>query len=365
MRPFLPVLTLLAASAVAGDLTFYVGTSGPASKGILRGAIDLESGRLAEPTVLAEAKGPSFLALAPDGRTLYATAEVAGGGVAAYRLGADGKAALLNSEDTKGKGATHVTLDQTGKFLFAANYGSGSVACLPLKADGSLAPASSFLQHEGSGPNKGRQAGPHAHGIYADAANRFVYVPDLGTDDIFIHAFDAATGTLKPSPAKSGRVAPGAGPRHLAFHPQGGFAYVCNEMALTVSVFSVDAATGAMKEIQVLPTLPAGADTKGVSTAEIFCLPNARALYVSNRGHNSLAAFAIGADGKLTLLQHQLDVPAVPRGFGISPDGRWLVCAGQKSGTLNAYRVDPATGRLTDTKQSVAAGAACCIVFAR
>lgn len=365
MRPLLPVLTLLAASAVAGDLTFYVGTSGPASKGILRGAIDLESGRLTEPTVLAEAKGPSFLALAPDGRTLYATAEVAGGGVAAYRLGADGKATLLNSEDTKGKGATHVTLDQTGKFLFAANYGSGSVACLPLKADGSLAPASSFLQHEGSGPNKGRQAGPHAHGIYADAANRFVYVPDLGTDDIFIHAFDAATGTLKPSPAKSGRVAPGAGPRHLAFHPQGGFAYVCNEMALTVSVFSVDASTGAMKEIQVLPTLPVGADAKGVSTAEIFCLPNARALYVSNRGHNSLAAFAIGADGKLTLLQHQLDVPAVPRGFGISPDGRWLVCAGQKSGTLNAYRVDPATGRLTDTKQSVAAGAACCIVFAR
>lgn len=364
MRPLLPVLTLLAASAVAGDLTFYVGTSGAASKGILRGTIDAETGRLSEPTVLAEAKGPSYLALSADGRTLYATAEVAGGGVAAYRL-TEGKATLLNAEDTKGKGATHVSIDQTGKFLFAANYGSGSVACLPIKADGSLAPAVSFLQHEGAGPNKGRQAGPHAHGIYPDAANRFVYVPDLGTDDIFIHAFDAATGALKPSPAKSGRVAPGSGPRHLAFHPQGGFAYVCNEMAMTVSVFAVDAATGAMKEIQVLPTLPAGADAKGASTAEIFCLPNAKALYVSNRGHNSLAAFAIGADGKLAPLGHALDVPAVPRGFGLSPDGRWLVCAGQKSGTLNAYRVDLVSGKLTDTRQSVQAGAACCIVFAR
>lgn len=365
MRPLLPVLTLLAASALAGDLTFYVGTSGPASQGILRATIDADTGRLSAPTVLAEAKGPSYLALSADGRTLYATAEVAGGGVAAYRLTADGKATLLNGEDTKGKGATHVSIDQTGKFLFAANYGSGSVACLPIKADGSLAPASSFLQHEGGGPNKGRQAGPHAHGIYPDAANRFVYVPDLGTDDIFIHAFDAATGALQPSATKSGRVAPGSGPRHLAFHPRGGFAYVCNEMAMTVSVFTVDATTGAMKEIQVLPTLPAGADAKGASTAEIFCLPNARALYVSNRGHNSLAAFAIGADGKLALLGHTLDVPAVPRGFGLSPDGRWLVCAGQKSGTLNAYRVDLATGSLTDTKQSVPAGAACCIVFAR
>ncbi|GBL42716.1 6-phosphogluconolactonase [Verrucomicrobiota bacterium] len=365
MRPLLPLLALMSASAFAVDLTFYVGTSGATSQGILRATIDAESGKLSTPVVIADAKGPSYLALSADGRTLYATAEVAGGGVAAYRLTPAGPATLLNGEDTKGKGATHVSVDQTGKFLFAANYGSGSVACLPIKADGSLAAATSFLQHEGGGPNKGRQAGPHAHGIYPDAANRFVYVPDLGTDDVFIYQFDATKGLLAPTAAKSGRVTPGSGPRHLAFHPQGGFAYVCNEMAMTVSVFTVDASTGAMKEIQVLPTLPTGADAKGASTAEIFCLPNARALYVSNRGHNSLAAFAIGTDGKLTSLGHTLDVPAVPRGFGLSPDGRWLVCAGQKSGTLNAYRVDLATGKLTDTKQSVPAGAACCIVFAR
>jgi len=365
MRPLLSLLALMSASTSAADLTYYIGTSGPQAKGILRGTIDAETGKLSAPVVIAEAKGASFLALSNDGKFLYATAEVAGGGVAAYRLSAEGKATYLNGQDTKGKGATHVSVDQTGKFLFAANYGSGSVACLPLQADGSIGPASSFFQQEGSGPNKSRQTGPHAHGIYPDAANRFVYVPDLGTDDVFIYRFDATKGTLTPNDPKSGRVAPGSGPRHLAFHPKGGFAYVCNEMLLTVSAFTVDASTGAMKEAQVLPTLPEGASAKGASTAEIFCHPNGQALYVSNRGHNSLAVYAIGADGKLALIQHVLDVPAVPRGFGLSNDGRWLLCAGQKSGTINAYRIDPATGKLTDTQQSVEAGSACCIVFAR
>jgi len=166
MRTFFPLLALMSASAFAADLTFYVGTSGAESKGILRGTLDSETGKLSTPVVIAAAKGPSYLALSNDGKVLYATAEVAGGGVAAYRLAAEGKATLLNSQDTKGKGATHVSVDRTGKFLFAANYGSGSVACLPLKADGSIGEASSFFQHEGTGPNKARQAGPHAHGIY-------------------------------------------------------------------------------------------------------------------------------------------------------------------------------------------------------
>jgi 6-phosphogluconolactonase len=160
-----------------------------------------------------------------------------------------------------------------------------------------------------------------------------------------------------------GRVDPGAGPRHFAFHPQGGFAYTCNEMALTVSTFKLDATSGGLTEIQSLATLPKGASPTGASTAEIFCLPNGKALYVSNRGHDSLAVYAIGADGKLALIQHMLNTPATPRGFGLSPDGRWLVCAGQKSGTINAYRVDLATGKLTDTQQSVVTGSSCCILF--
>ncbi len=347
----------------AAELTYYVGTSGPQAKGILRGTIDAETGKLSVPVVIADAKGASFLALSKDAKTLYATSEVAGGGVAAYRLDAGGTATLLNAQDSQGKGATHLSVDPSGHNLLVANYGSGSVACLPLKNDGSLLPASSFNQHVGGGPNTKRQAGPHAHGIYADAAGRFVYVPDLGTDDIFIYRLDAAKGLLTLNNPKSGRVAPGAGPRHFAFHPQSGFAYACNEMALTVSAFKLDAASGGLTEIQTLPTLPEGASATGASTAEIFCLPNGKALYVSNRGHDSLAVYAIGADGKLSLIQHVLDTPATPRGFGLSSDGRWLVCAGQKSGTINAYRVDLATGKLTDTHQSVVAGSSCCILF--
>jgi len=367
MRPPLRFLSLLALLPAVGaaELTYYIGTSGPQAKGILRGTIDAESGKLTEPTLLVEAKGASYLAQGADGKFLYATSEVAGGGVVAYALTADGKARVLNAQDTKGKGCTHVSVDPSGRNLLAANYNSGSVACLPIKADGSLAPVSSANQHVGSGPNAKRQSGPHAHGIYPDAAGKFVYVPDLGTDDIFIYRLDAAKGALELNDPKSGRVAPGSGPRHFAFHPRGGFAYVCNEMALTVSTFTLDASRGVLTEIQTLPTLPEGASPTGVSTAEIFCLPNAKALYVSNRGHDSLAVFGLGADGRLKLVQHVLNVPATPRGFGLSPDGRWLVCAGQKSGTINAYRVDLETGRLTDTKQSVTAGSSCCILFAR
>ena len=346
----------------AAELTYYVGTSGPQAKGILRGTIDSETGKLSAPVVIADAKGASYLALSKDAKTLYATSEVAGGGVAAYRLAGGAAAVLLNSQESQGKGATHLSVDPSGRNLLVANYGSGSVACLPLKADGSLLPVSSFIQHVGGGPNAKRQAGPHAHGIYADAAGRFVYVPDLGTDNIFIYRLDAAKGLLM-SDGNYGRVEPGAGPRHFAFHPQGGFAYTCNEMALTVSTFKLDATSGGLTGIQSLPTLPKGASPAGASTAEIFCLPNGKALYVSNRGHDSLAVYAIGADGKLALIQHMLNTPATPRGFGLSLDGRWLVCAGQKSGTINAYRVDLATGKLTDTQQSVVTGSSCCILF--
>ena len=351
--------------AGAAELTYYIGTSGGQAKGILRGTIDSETGKLSEPTLMVAAKGASYLAQGKDAKILYATSEVAGGGVAAYALSTDGKATLLNAENTKGKGATHLAVDPSGRNLLAANYVSGSVASLPIKADGSLAAATGFNQHVGSGPDTKRQAAPHAHGIYPDVAGKFAYVPDLGTDDIFIYRLEAEQGSLTLNEPKSGRVAPGSGPRHFAFHPRGGFAYACNEMALTVSAFTLDAAKGVLKEIQTLPTLPTGASAAGASTAEIFCLPSAKALYVSNRGHDSLAVYAIGANGQLSLIQHMLKVPATPRGFGLSNDGRWLVCAGQKFGTINAYRVDPETGKLTDTMQSVTAGSSCCILFAR
>ena len=339
---------------------FYVGTSGAKAPGILRCVLDGKTGKISTPTVAAEAKSASYVALSPDAKFLYATAEAAEGAVAAYAIEGD-KLRLLNTEASKGKGPTHLVVDVSGRNLVVVNYGSGSTTALPIKADGSFAPASSSIQHVGTGPNAGRQAGPHAHGVYFHPKNGRAYVADLGTDDIFIYKFDAEKGLLTPNKPKSGRVTAGEGPRHLAFHPNGKFAYVNTEMGLNVVAFAVER-NGGLKEIQSLPTLPAGADKKGVSTAEIFVRPDGKTLYVSNRGHDSIAVYSIAQDGKLTLLQHMLGTPATPRGFGLSADGRWLVCAGQKSGTLNAYRIGPG-GKLTDTKQSVGAPSAAAIVF--
>ena len=339
---------------------FYVGTSGAKAPGILRCVLDGKTGKISAPTVAAEAKSASYVALSPDAKFLYATAEAAEGAVAAYAVEGD-KLRLLNTEASKGKGPTHLVVDAAGRNLVVVNYGSGSTTALPIKADGSFAPATSSIQHVGTGPNAGRQSGPHAHGVYFHPKNGRVYVADLGTDDIFIYRFDAEKGLLTPSKPKSGRVTAGEGPRHLAFHPSGRFAYVNTEMGLNVVAFSV-AGNGGLNEIQSLPTLPEGADKKGVSTAEIFVRPDGKTLYVSNRGHDSIAVYTIAQDGKLTLLQHMLGTPATPRGFGLSADGRWLVCAGQKSGTLNAYRIGR-DGKLTDTKQSVEASGSAAIVF--
>ena len=339
---------------------FFVGTSGAKAPGVLRCVLDGKTGKISVPTVAAEAKSASYLALSPDAKFLYATAEAAEGAVAAYAVEGE-KLRLLNTEVSKGKGPTHLAVDAARRNLIVVNYGSGSTTALPIKADGSFAPASSSIQHFGTGPNAGRQAGPHAHGVYFHPQNGRAYVADLGTDDIFIYQFDAEKGLLAPNEPKSARVTAGEGPRHLAFHPNGRFAYVNTEMGMNVIAFSVEH-DGGLKQIQSLPTLPAGADAKGASTAEIFVRPDGKTLYVSNRGHDSIAVYSIDQDGKLTLLQHMLGTPAAPRGFGLSADGRWLVCAGQKSGTLNAYRIGR-DGKLTDTKQSVAAPASAAILF--
>ena len=352
--------TKAAPKPAPAQYVFYVGTSGAKAPGVLRCVLDGKTGKISAPTVAAEAKSASYVALSPDAKFLYATAEAAEGAVAAYAVEGE-KLRLLNTEGSKGKGPTHLVVDAAGKNLVVVNYGSGSTTALPIKADGSFAPATSSIQHVGTGPNAGRQSGPHAHGVYFHPKNGRAYVADLGTDDIFIYKFDAEKGLLTANKPKSGRVTAGEGPRHLAFHPNGKFAYVNTEMGLNVVAFSVER-NGGLNEIQSLPTLPVGADKKGVSTAEIFVRPDGKTLYVSNRGHDSIAVYSIAQDGKLTLLQHMLGTPATPRGFGLSADGRWLVCAGQKSGTLNAYRIGR-DGKLTDTKQSVEAPSSAAVVF--
>ena len=361
------ILLALTSLLHARELTFYVGTLGPEAKGIWRATIDEQTGKISPPVLLTEIKNASYLALRPDGQTLYATTEMSdgSGGVSALKLNADGTVKLLNSQTTGGKNCNHVAVDATGKNCAVANYGSGSVACLPIKADGSLAEFSAFIQHVGKSVHPARQTSPHAHGVYFDASNQFLAVPDLGIDQIKVYRFDADGGKLSSSDSVSVMQKPGDGPRHLVFHPTMPVAYACNELSLTVTAFRFDVKAGTMTPFQIIETLPAEADRKGASTAEIFCSTNGKSLYVSNRIHDSIAVFSIGTDGSLKLIQHQLGVPATPRGFGLSPDGQWLVCAGQKSGTLNAYRINPESGLLTDTQQAVKIGSASCVVFAK
>lgn len=366
-RLLIPLLAPLIASVgalSAGEAvwTAYVGTSGPGARGVHAVTVGRATGKLGEPRLLAEVAGASWVAVHPNRRAIYATGQGREARLLALRLLGDGKAELINEESPGGGGPCHLAVDPSGRALLVANYGGGSVASLPIRADGSLGPAVSVIQHRGSGPNERRQKGAHAHGVHLDRSGR-AYVPDLGADRIFVHRLDPATARLERDAAPAAVAAPGAGPRHLDFHPSGRFAYVCNELDLTVTAYAVDAATGALAVLHSLPTLPAGAPREGASTAEILVHPSGRSLYVSNRGHNSIAAFAVAEDGRLAPLQHQLGVPAKPRGFGLSPCGRWLVCAGQDSGTLRAYAVG-ADGRLSDAGHEVAVPAAACVVFA-
>lgn len=365
MKPFLPVIlfTMLHTAVFAADATFFLGTYTRPGKslGIYVGKLDTATGKLSPIALAAEAKSPSFVALSPDGRFLYATME---SGVGAFALGADGKLTMLNEEPSGGSGACHVWVDATGRNVMVANYGGGSVAIFQTKNDGSLGERTAFEQFTGSGPNPQRQTKPYGHAIYTDAANKFVYCCDLGSDKVWIFHFDAGQGTLTPAEPAFAQVPPGGGPRHLAFHPNGKFAYANNELNMTVTAFGRDAATGALKEIHTLSTLPEGTPIERVSTAEIFCHPTGKWLYVSNRGHDTIAIYAIGEDGKLTWLEAAPANVRVPRGFAIDPTGQWLIAAGQNDNRIAVLKIDVATGKLSPTDQTGEVGAPVCVLFA-
>jgi 6-phosphogluconolactonase len=244
-----------------------------------------------------------------------------------------------------------------------ANYGGGSVAALPIQGDGRLGPATAAIQHEGSGINPRRQEAPHAHSINLDRANRYAFAADLGLDRILVYRFDPARGTLAPHEPPSIAIAPGSGPRHFALHPGGRFAYVINEITLTVTAMEYDAGKGVLKEIQTVSTLPEGAAKNG-STAELQVHPSGKFLYGSNRGHDSIAIFAIdAATGRLTPAGHQPTGGKTPRNFGIDPTGSYLLAANQDSDTITVFRIDPQTGRLTPTGQTLEAPRPVCVKF--
>jgi 6-phosphogluconolactonase len=359
----------LASSAIgAPPVTVYVGTyTEGTSKGIYRFSLDVETGKASAPVLAGAAKNPSFLALHPSGRSLYAVSEVDDfggaktGAVLAFAIDAKtGDLRKLNEQASEGTGPCHLVVDKAGKHVLVANYGGGTVAVLPIAADGSLQKASSVSTHEGKGPNAQRQEKPHAHGIYLDAAERFALSPDLGADRIFVSSLDAEKGTLSAHGA--GTLEPGSGPRHLAFHPSGRFVYVINELASTVSAFSYDAAKGELQPLQTLSALPEG--FKGTSyTAEIEVSPDGRFVYGSNRGHDSLAVFSVdAATGKLAPAGHVPIGGSWPRHFKIESSGRVLIAAHQRGATVGFFRLDAKTGQPSALGTPVAIDRPACVL---
>lgn len=350
---------LLACATVlnAANYFTYVGTyTGPKSKGIHLFKLDTATGVLTPQGLAAEITNPTFMAVHPNQRFLYSISEIGGakgGGVTAFAIDpATGKLAQLNQQSSGGNGPCHLSVDKTGKCVLVANYGGGSIAALPVKADGSLAEAATFIQHTGSSVNPQRQKGPHAHWIDVDTANRFAFSCDLGLDKILSYRLDPAKGTLTPNDPPHTATAPGAGPRHLAFHPNGQYAFVINEMGNTMSVYRYDAKAGRLAEIQSLPTLPP--DFSGnSSTAEVEVHPSGKFVYGSNRGHDSIVVYAVDqTTGKLTLVQHQSSLGKSPRNFAVDPTGAWLIAGNQSSGNLVVFKIDAATGKLAETGQN-------------
>jgi len=368
----LAMLTALGSSGTAeeaGSLFVYVGTytSGD-DKGVFIYELDLKTAKLTPIGASGGVKNPSFVELHPNGTFLYAVSEVSGkngGAIAAFALDPKtGKLTKLNEQSSVGAGPCHLSVDAGGKFVLAANYGGGSVVSLPIQDDGSLGKAVSFIQHEGSSVNPRRQQGPHAHSINLDHTNHFAMAADLGLDEVLIYRFDAQTGKLSPADPAATKTAPGAGPRHFAFHPGNKFAYVINELESTVTTFSFDAKSGELATLQTISTLPQEGFDGNNSTAEIRVHPNGRFLYGSNRGHDSLAIYAIDQKtGKLTLVGHQSTLGNTPRNFNLDPSGQLLLAANQRSGDIVVFRVNQQTGKLTPTGTKIEVPSPVCIRF--
>ena len=355
----------------------YVGTyTGPKSKGIYLFRLQTSGMEVSQNITLVplglavETPNPSFLELDRRRRLLFAVNEVETyqgkptGAVSAFSIDpATGKLKLINQVDSRGTAPCHLALDKTGKHLFVANYGTGSVAVFPVAADGKLGEASDVIQHTGKSVNPERQKGPHAHAVNLDPANRFLFVCDLGLDKVMIYRFDAQKGKLTPHTPAFAAVKPGGGPRHMAFRPDGKFAYVLNELTSTVVAFAYDAAAGALKEIQTISSLPPQFDGKN-SGAEIEVHPSGKFLYASNRGHNSVVLFSIDqAKGTLTFVEEQGTGGDKPRHFGIEPSAKHLAIANQASDTVLACRIDAGNGRLKPSGVFASAPTPVCVKF--
>jgi 6-phosphogluconolactonase len=351
----------------------YVGTyTRGASRGIYVVGFDPSSGTWTSvPALAGQSENPSFLALHPSGRFLYAVNEVADfkgartGAVSAFAVDqATGHLALVNQQPSEGANPCHITIDAAGRNALVANYTSGTVAVLPIARDGRLGPASAVRRRSGSGPVRARQEGPHAHQIVLDASGRFAIWTDLGTDRVVVDRYTAGAGTLEPNEPDGVGIQPGSGPRHLAWHPAGRVLYLLNELSSSVLALRFDASRGALEVFQTVPARSAGASGQNTA-AEIAVSRDGRFLYTSNRGDDDIAVFAVdGASGGLTPVAHVPTGGRTPRNFAIDPSGRWLVVANQGSNSIVVFRLDSATGVPARAGPSASVPEPVCVLFA-
>ncbi len=353
------------------ELTFYVGTyTNGRSEGIYVCSMDPGSGTVALKSVRNGVVNPSYLVVANSGRFLYSVNEISGhegggrGTVSSFRIDErSGGLEFLNSQPSHGSSPCHLTIDHRDAYVVVSNYGSGSVAVLPVMNDGSLGPAVELIQHSGSGLHRERQNAPHTHSAVLDDSNRFAVVADLGTDRLAVYRFCEETGDLQAAENPFLPALAGAGPRHIAFAPGGGFAYVTNELNSTLAALEFNATTGQLRELQVLSTLPQAFCGQNLS-GDVSVHPSGAFVYASNRGHDSIAVFAVDEEtGTLTLVQHRSSLGKTPRGIVLDPTGEFLLVANQETDSVVVFAVNPGTGMLSHTGHAVDIPAPTCVRF--
>jgi 6-phosphogluconolactonase len=362
-------LAALATTATAADPLVFVTAFAPGEKGGIHAyTFDVKEGTLKPLHRTGGVENPFFIALSPDRRFLYSIHAKQFGGkenehVAAFELvGRTGELKFLNGQSSMGTASCYLEVDQTGKMIVVANYSSGSVASLPIKADGSLGEHVSFFQHKGSSVNPDRQKEPHAHCIVVSPENKYAFANDLGTDQIFCYQIDPPAAKLTPNKVPFAKAPAGAGPRHLTFHPKAKHAYAINELANSVTVFDYEAAAGTLTERQTISTLPA--DFKGTSyCADVKITPDGHYLYGTNRGHDSIACYKIADDGRLSLIAIEPSRGKGPQNLAITADGHWLLCANMPGNNIAMFQIDAKTGGLKTTGEPVKQTGPSCIML--
>ena len=378
-----PLITLLVALSVAsatlvaaevpsvtenskiGATLVYIGTyTGKKSEGIYVSRLDPETGEMSAPELAAVMSNPSWLAIRPNGKFLYAAGEFGpfpgGGAIRGFSIAKDGKLTAINTQEPGGLGPCHLAINPFGKTIVTSNYSNGSVSALAIAESGELLKSIWTDEH----PTLGGKKKPHAHCTEFDPSGRFALTCDAGIDRIYVYRYDSASGELKPNNPPFAETAAGSHPRHLAFSPDGKFCYSINEAAMSVTAFSFDASSGVLHEIQTISTLPADFKGKAGSTAEMVMHPSGKFLYGSNRGPSNIVGYSVDAHtGKLTLIGHTPTGGEIPRGFGIDPTGRWLIAGNQASDSVVEFKIDQSTGELLPTGAKFEVGAPVCIQF--